>query len=66
MLETVWGVVHDGKIEPVEPVALSEGARVLVTLLPEDEGREFWSKASEPALAKVWANAEDDICARLL
>ena len=35
MMQTVWAVIHDGRIEPSEPVELPEGARVLVTLLPE-------------------------------
>ncbi|MCX7017282.1 MAG: hypothetical protein NTW86_32760 [Candidatus Sumerlaeota bacterium] len=66
MLETIWAVVHGGRIEPVEPVALPERMRVLVTPLPEEDAREFWSKASEQALAKVWGNAEDDVYAQLL
>jgi hypothetical protein len=34
---TLWGVVTGGQIQLLEPVALPEGARVLVTLVAEDE-----------------------------
>ena len=65
MMQTVWAVVHDGRIEPSEPVELPEGARVLVTLLPEDESR-FWLESSEKSLSAIWDNAEDDAYAKLL
>ncbi len=66
MLKTVWAVIREGKIEPLEPVALSEGTKVLVTLLPDEDERGFWLGVSEKALAKVWGNAEDDVYAKLL
>ena len=59
MMQTVWAVVHDGRIEPSEPVELPEGSRVLVTFLPEDESQ-FWLQASETSLSAIWDNAEDD------
>jgi predicted DNA-binding antitoxin AbrB/MazE fold protein len=65
MMQTVWAVIHEGRIEPSEPVELPEGARVLVTLLPEDE-RLFWLEASEKSLSAIWDNAEDDAYAKLL
>ena len=65
MLSTVLGVVHQGKIELSEGVSLPEGCKVLVTLLPNAEG-EFWAAASQPSLAEVWDNAEDDAYAQLL
>jgi len=65
MMQTLWAVVHDGRIEPSEPVELPEGARVLVTLLPEDESR-FWLEASEKSLSAIWDNTEDDAYAKLL
>ncbi|HLF90735.1 MAG TPA: hypothetical protein VI451_17445 [Anaerolineales bacterium] len=37
MLNTVWAVVREGKIVPVEKIKLPENARVLVTFLPEEE-----------------------------
>ena len=66
MLQTVWAVIHDGKIEPLEGVAFPEGAKVIVTLLPEEEDTRFWLSASETSLTEVWENIEDDIYAELL
>jgi hypothetical protein len=58
-------VVRQGRVELSEPADLPEGAKVLVTLLPDDESR-FWIEASQKSLAAVWDNAEDDAYARLL
>ena len=65
MIQTLWAVVQGGKVELSEPADLPEGARVLVTVLPEDQDR-FWLGASEKSLAAVWDNAEDDAYAQLL
>lgn len=65
MLNTVWAVVHEGRIEPLDKITAPEGTRVLVTLLLEDEA-EFWQGASSPSLDGVWNNAEDDRYAELL
>ena len=65
MLQTVWAVIHDGKIEPLEGVVFPEGAKVIVTLLPEEDEPLFWLSASEASLAEVWENAEDNVCAEL-
>ena len=65
MIVTVKAVVHEGKIELAEPATLPEGARVLVTLLPEDL-RDFWMEASQKSLAEIWDNPEDDGYAKLL
>ena len=65
MLNTVQAVVRDGKIEPIEPVDLPEGATVLVTLLVQDDGL-FWSEVSRAALNRIWDNVEDDVYAELL
>jgi hypothetical protein len=65
MLQTVWAHVENGRIQLSEPVELSEGAKVLVTLLPDDEDQ-FWLEASQTSLADIWDNAEDDAYARLL
>jgi len=64
-MRTLWAVVHDGKIELSERADLPEGAKVLVTLLPEDDGH-FWVEASQKSLATVWDNAEDDAYAQSL
>lgn len=66
MLQTVWAVVREGKIELQEQVPLAEGACVLVTILPPDDDSDFWMGASQSALAEVWDNPEDDVYAQLL
>ena len=70
MLNSMWATIHDGRIELAEQVDLPEGARVLVTLLPDDDANygeaSFWSGASENSLAAVWDNTEDDVYAQLL
>jgi hypothetical protein len=65
MMNTVWAVVRDGKIELLEQADWPEGARLLVTLVPDDEAR-YWLTASRVALDAVWNNAEDDLYAELL
>ncbi len=66
MLHTLWGVVHDGKVELTEKVPLVEGSKVLVTFLPSDDEEQFWLRASESALDAVWDNPQDDVYAQLL
>jgi hypothetical protein len=46
-------------------VDMPEGARLLVTVLPEED-KEFWLGASQSSLGKVWDNAEDDVYGKLL
>ena len=65
MVNTIWAVIRDGKIVPLEDVKVPEGTRALVTLLPEDD-TDFWLAASESSLSKVWSNTEDDVYAELL
>ena len=66
MLQTTWAVVREGKIELVDNIPLPEGAKVIVTLLSEEDDTQFWLSASEYSLAEVWENTEDDIYAELL
>jgi len=66
MLQTVWAVIHDGRIEPLEGVTFPEGAKVIVTLLPDEDEPRFWLSASGTSLTEVWENNEDDIYAKLL
>ncbi len=66
MLTTVWAIVKNGKIEPIESISLEEDTRVIVTLVPDEHDREFWLHASESALAGVWDNEKDDTYANLL
>ncbi len=65
MLRTVWAIIREGKIQPLEQVSLSEGSQVLVTLLSEDD-TEFWLRASQNSLDTIWDNVEDDVYAQLL
>ena len=65
MLKTLWATVRQGKIELLELSELPEGAKVLVTVLPDEEA-EFWLQASQTSLDRVWNNTEDDVYAQLL
>ncbi|EGK87321.1 MULTISPECIES: hypothetical protein [Microcoleus] len=65
MLKTLWATVRQGKIELLELSELPEGAKVLVTVLPDEEA-EFWLQASQTSLDTVWDNTEDDVYAQLL
>ena len=64
MLNTLWAIVKDGKIQLLDRADIPEGTRVLVTLLPDD--RDFWMLASESSLGSVWSNKEDDVYEQLL
>jgi predicted DNA-binding antitoxin AbrB/MazE fold protein len=66
MLQTIWAVIRGGKIEPLEDIPLPEGAKVIVTLVSEEEDTQFWLSASETSLTEVWENTEDDVYAELL
>jgi hypothetical protein len=71
MLKTIHGVVHQGRIRPLEPLNAPEGTHALVTLLPDDTARDldrsqFWLHASQAALDAVWDNPEDDVYGDLL
>ncbi len=65
MLNTLPAIVHEGKIQLLEPIDLREGTRVLVTVLP-DEDAQSWLQASQSALATVWDNDEDEVYAQPL
>lgn len=65
MFNTIWGIVRQGKVDLLDSVELSEGQKVLVTLLSDEEAR-FWLQASQKSLDGVWDNSEDDIYAQLL
>lgn len=65
MVSTVWATVRNGRIEPVEPVELSEGSTVLVTLLGSEE-HWFWQQAARLSLDAIWGNPEDEVYAQLL
>lgn len=65
MLNTVRAIIRKGRIELLEDIQVPEGAELLVTILPQEE-TDFWIKASQSSLAKVWDNSEDDVYAKLL
>ncbi len=65
MLNTVRAIIRKGRIELLEDIQFPEGAELLVTILPQEE-TDFWMKASQSSLAKVWDNSEDDVYAKLL
>ena len=65
MMNTVWAVVREGRIVPLEQIEIPEGSRVLLTLLPEDDSS-FWTAASQRSLDVVWNNEEDDVYGELL
>jgi len=62
---SAWATVHNGQIVLSETIDLPEGAKVLVTVLPDDEAA-FWQGAGQSSLAGVWDNTEDDVYAQLL
>ncbi|MBD2777118.1 hypothetical protein [Iningainema tapete] len=66
MLRTVWATVREGKIELLENVPLTNGAKVLVTVLAQEDEQQFWLKVSEQSVHNVWDNTEDDIYGELL
>jgi len=49
MIVTLKAIIHDGKVELVEPATLPEGAKVLVTVLPEDGSAERVNDFETPA-----------------
>lgn len=65
MLSTTWGIVRNGKVEPIEATSFPEGARVLVTVMQEEDVL-FWRTLSEESLKSVWDNVEDDVYADFL
>jgi AF2212-like protein len=65
MMNTIWAVIREGKIIPLEEINVPEGTRVLVTLLAEDD-TDFWLATSDSSLSEVWSNAADDVYAELL
>ncbi len=67
MLNTLWGIVREEKIELLEKAYIPEGIKVLVTVLPSgDNEAQFWLKTSQISLDAIWNNPEDDIYGQLL
>ena len=61
---TALGIVKDGKSETLVRIALPEGMRVLIAILPDDDM--FWQEASEESLDRIWNNDADDVYVRHL
>ena len=66
MLKTVCGVIKGGKIELLEKVSLPENARALITILPVPDESNFWLGVTQPSLAEVWYNPQDDVYGQLV
>jgi hypothetical protein len=64
MMNTIKGIVREGRIELLEQIDIPEGTELLVTILSDEAG--FWLRASEPSLSSVWHNEEDDVYEQLL
>jgi predicted DNA-binding antitoxin AbrB/MazE fold protein len=65
MPKIVWATFSQGKVELLEQIDVPDGARVLVTILPDKEDK-FWLQTSQVSLDAVWNNEEDDVYAQLL
>ncbi len=66
MINTVWAVVREGKVVPLEEIKVPEGTRALITLLPEEGESDFWLAVSALSSQAVWENEEDNVYAKLL
>lgn len=64
MLNTVRAIFREGKIQLLEEIELPEGTEMLVTPLLDEA--DFWTKASQPTIEKIWDNTEDNIYAELI
>jgi len=64
MLNTLRGIIREGKVQLLEHVNLPDGTKVLVTPLSDES--QFWLDASQISLEAIWDNAEDDVYGQLL
>lgn len=64
MLHTIRAIFKEGRIQLLEKIELPERTEILVTPLLDEA--DFWVKTRQPALDKVWDNAEDNVYAELL
>jgi hypothetical protein len=65
MYQTLSAEMRNGRIKLFDKAKIPEGARVLVTVIQEDDGQ-FWQKASQTSLDKIWANKGDDVYEKLI
>lgn len=61
MSDTVRAIIKIGKIEPLEHVNLSDGTKLLIMMLSDEDA--FWQEASQTSLKRIWDNKADDIYA---
>lgn len=71
MTTTVEAIYEDGRLRPLEPLALPEHARVrlsfeTVAVADPDLDRAAWLAQSERRLTGVWDNPDDDVYNALL
>ena len=59
MLSTIWATVREGKIELLEDIDLPEGAKLLITLVEEEESP-FWWQDCQSQLDDILNDSEDD------
>lgn len=63
MLRTYEGIIdQDGKLRLLDPTPLPRSSRVIITVLDDELGDSALDLAllSEPALAREWAQPEED------
>ena len=65
MYATLPAEMRKGRIHITEKADIPKGARLLVTVVPEDDGT-FWAAASRTSSDAVWDNNNDDIYEKLL
>jgi predicted DNA-binding antitoxin AbrB/MazE fold protein len=65
MLISHQAVYESGKLKFPNDVDIPEGANVLVTVIGEPK-EDYFEKASEDMLDKIWNNKDDDIYEQLL
>ena len=65
MYQTLSAEMKNGSIKLLDKVKIPEGARILVTIMQDDDGL-FWQNASQASLGKIWENKDDDIYEKLI
>jgi predicted DNA-binding antitoxin AbrB/MazE fold protein len=65
MYQTLSAEMRNGRIKLLDKAKIPEGARMLVTVIQEDDGQ-FWQNVSQTSLENIWANTDDDIYEKLI
>jgi hypothetical protein len=66
MLDTLWAVARNDKIELLEKIKIPDSTKILITLLSDTDESSFWTNISQVALDKIWGNKEDGVYEQLL